>query len=79
MLPAWGWLLVAWRTNNPGVWLFHCHVGWHVSQGLGVQVLERLDALGDGGGGSLGTVEQNCGNWAGWYPGSTWKQDDAGL
>jgi FtsP/CotA-like multicopper oxidase with cupredoxin domain len=28
MLPAWGWLAVAFRTNNPGAWLFHCHVAW---------------------------------------------------
>ncbi|KAH7627774.1 multicopper oxidase-domain-containing protein [Sordaria sp. MPI-SDFR-AT-0083] len=79
MLPAWGWLLVAWRTNNPGVWIFHCHVGWHVSQGLGVQILERLDALRDGGGGQLSEIGTNCGNWGAWYPGSRWKQDDSGL
>ncbi|KAK3386290.1 Cupredoxin [Sordaria brevicollis] len=80
MLPSWGWLLVAWRTGtNPGVWLFHCHVGWHVSQGLGVQVVERLEALRDGGGGGLGDVETNCGSWGRWYEGSRWRQDDAGL
>ena len=43
-------------------------------------MLERLDALRDGGGGGdLGVVEENCADWARWYPGSRWKQDDAGL
>lgn len=26
MLPANGWLAVAFLTNNPGAWLFHCHI-----------------------------------------------------
>ncbi len=28
MLPAWGWLAVAFQVGNPGAWLFHCHVAW---------------------------------------------------
>jgi FtsP/CotA-like multicopper oxidase with cupredoxin domain len=28
MLPAWGWVVVAFKTGNPGAWLFHCHVAW---------------------------------------------------
>lgn len=31
MLPAWGWLAVAFRTNNPGAWLMHCHIAWLVA------------------------------------------------
>lgn len=26
MLPAGGWLVVAFNTDNPGAWLFHCHI-----------------------------------------------------
>ncbi|KAL9082176.1 MAG: hypothetical protein Q9159_006641 [Coniocarpon cinnabarinum] len=40
MLPAGGWLVLAFQTDNPGAWLFHCHIAWHISQGLGVQFLE---------------------------------------
>ena len=26
MLPAGGWLVLAFPTDNPGAWLFHCHI-----------------------------------------------------
>lgn len=26
MLPADGWLVIAFETNNPGAWLMHCHI-----------------------------------------------------
>ena len=29
MLPANGFLVLAWETDNPGAWLVHCHIGWH--------------------------------------------------
>ncbi|ETN42833.1 uncharacterized protein HMPREF1541_01991 [Cyphellophora europaea CBS 101466] len=28
-------------SDNPGVWPFHCHIAWHVSGGLYVNLLER--------------------------------------
>lgn len=27
MLPSGGWLAVAFTTDNPGAWVFHCHIG----------------------------------------------------
>jgi FtsP/CotA-like multicopper oxidase with cupredoxin domain len=45
MLPSWGWIVIAFVTDNPGAWLMHCHIAWHVSQGLGVQFLERVDDI----------------------------------
>lgn len=27
-LPAAGWLVIAFETDNPGAWLLHCHIGW---------------------------------------------------
>jgi hypothetical protein len=26
MLPSEGYIVLAWKTDNPGVWLMHCHV-----------------------------------------------------
>lgn len=26
MLPGKGWLIVAFQNDNPGAWLFHCHI-----------------------------------------------------
>ncbi|KAK1596029.1 multicopper oxidase [Colletotrichum navitas] len=29
-----GNIVLRFRANNPGVWLFHCHIEWHVTSGL---------------------------------------------
>ena len=39
MLPAFGYIVVQITTDNPGVWPFHCHIAWHVSQGLYMNML----------------------------------------
>lgn len=41
MLIENGWTVIAFVTDNPGAWLFHCHIGWHVGGGLSIQFLER--------------------------------------
>ena len=33
MLPASGHLVLAFKTDNPGAWLMHCHIGWHTEEG----------------------------------------------
>ncbi|KAH7141681.1 Cupredoxin [Dactylonectria macrodidyma] len=45
MLPASGYLVMAWETDNPGAWLMHCHIGWHVSQGFALQFIERVSEI----------------------------------
>lgn len=34
-----GYLVIEFVTDNPGVWPFHCHIAWHVSSGLYVNIL----------------------------------------
>ena len=41
LLPANGYLLLAFKTDNPGTWLMHCHIAWHASSGLALQIIER--------------------------------------
>lgn len=41
LLPAYGHLAIAFKTDNPGVWLMHCHIGWHNAEGFSLQFLER--------------------------------------
>ena len=78
MLPAWGWLAVAYRTSNPGAWLFHCHVAWHVSQGFSVQFLEQLSSIPTTM--DLNTLTSNCNNWDSFYPANApFLQDDSGI
>jgi FtsP/CotA-like multicopper oxidase with cupredoxin domain len=28
LLPAKGYLALAFKSDNPGIWLVHCHIGW---------------------------------------------------
>ncbi|KAH8817126.1 putative multicopper oxidase [Xylogone sp. PMI_703] len=32
-------------ADNPGVWPLHCHVAWHVSDGLYINIMERPDEI----------------------------------
>ena len=77
MLPAFGWLLIAFEVNNPGSWLFHCHIAWHVSQGLSAQFLEleeEIPRVMD-----LNDVSDNCKAWRDYSPTSPFPQTDSGL
>ncbi|KAI0506852.1 multicopper oxidase-domain-containing protein [Xylaria bambusicola] len=42
---GYGWVLIRFVADNPGVWLFHCHVIWHSEAGMGMQFVSRLDDL----------------------------------
>lgn len=33
LLPAKGYIAIAFKPDNPGVWLLHCHIAWHASAG----------------------------------------------
>ena len=34
-----GYIAIQIDAENPGVWPFHCHIAWHVSAGLYVNIL----------------------------------------
>ncbi|KAF7718017.1 Iron transport multicopper oxidase [Penicillium ucsense] len=40
VLPPHGYFVVRFVADNPGVWLFHCHIDWHLEQGLGMTFVE---------------------------------------
>ncbi|GAP82641.1 putative multicopper type 1 [Rosellinia necatrix] len=42
---GFGWALLRFVADNPGVWLFHCHVIWHSEAGMGMQFVSRIDEL----------------------------------
>ncbi|KAI1422257.1 multicopper oxidase-domain-containing protein [Xylaria sp. FL1777] len=44
---GFGWVLLRFIADNPGIWLFHCHVIWHSEAGMGMQFLSRIDDLRD--------------------------------
>jgi FtsP/CotA-like multicopper oxidase with cupredoxin domain len=83
-LPAQGYLVLAFESDNPGVWLMHCHIPFHVSAGLGVQFLERESEIASTS--DVGYVSQGCKNWKKWEEdfvgernGSVLIQGDSGL
>ncbi|KAF2269117.1 laccase precursor [Lojkania enalia] len=77
-LPGGGWLVIAFPTDNPGAWLMHCHIAFHVSMGLSVQFLEKKA--------NINLPPQNsqwwntCINWANYQRNKpVYPQDDSGL
>jgi L-ascorbate oxidase len=41
MLAGNGWTVIGFQTDNPGAWLMHCHIVWHVDGGLAMEFVER--------------------------------------
>lgn len=35
-----GYIVLRFQADNPGVWFFHCHIEWHVDQGLIATMIE---------------------------------------
>ncbi|KAF7539416.1 hypothetical protein G7054_g2196 [Neopestalotiopsis clavispora] len=42
---GFGWVFLRFVADNPGVWLFHCHMIWHSEAGMAMQFVSRLDDL----------------------------------
>ncbi|KAK1955884.1 multicopper oxidase [Colletotrichum sublineola] len=76
-LPGNGWLVIAFKTDNPGAWLMHCHIAWHVSMGLSVQFLERKDEIAQAM--DLTSLTPTCDAWRKYYPTAPWPKHDSGL
>ncbi|ORY70450.1 Cupredoxin [Pseudomassariella vexata] len=77
MLPSSGYLVMAFETDNPGVWLMHCHIGWHTSEGFALQFVERYDEI-------VSTVDEtrltdNCDAWETFAESAEIEQEDSGV
>jgi FtsP/CotA-like multicopper oxidase with cupredoxin domain len=75
-LPGNGYLAIAFLLDNPGVWLVHCHIAWHASQGLALEFVEsqsqiRVDER------DRAVFDDTCASWKAWTP--VWPQDDSGI
>lgn len=40
-----GFIVIRFKANNPGVWFFHCHVDWHLEQGLAITLVEAPELI----------------------------------
>jgi len=77
-LPGGGWLVISYPTDNPGAWLMHCHIAFHVSMGLSTQFLERKTQINLPAPNSPWFT--TCNNWARYQRGKpVYPQDDSGL
>ncbi|KAI1432537.1 multicopper oxidase-domain-containing protein [Xylaria sp. CBS 124048] len=80
VLPSNGWIALAFRADNPGNWLFHCHIAWHVGGGLSVDFLERVSeqkALIDSS--DETAFNDNCASWEKYYATTDGVRIDSGL
>ncbi|KAF3761942.1 hypothetical protein M406DRAFT_95172 [Cryphonectria parasitica EP155] len=77
MLPASGWTVIAFITDNPGVWLTHCHIAWHTSEGLAVQMVERESEIVDLIDADL--MNSTCSAWNDYANKVALVQDDSGI
>ncbi|KAF2261560.1 hypothetical protein CC78DRAFT_561712 [Lojkania enalia] len=86
LLPINGYLIIAFKVDNPGVWLMHCHIAWHASSGLAMQILENTDRIKFH---DKPELKRTCRKWNKWFNGKqrvrdgclAWKefQDDSGI
>lgn len=82
LLPASGYLVLAFWTDNPGAWLMHCHIGWHLEQGFGLQFVEQEAAIREmmlDDGGVKRVIEENCAKWDRYWKGRLALEDGSGV
>jgi FtsP/CotA-like multicopper oxidase with cupredoxin domain len=46
-IDAYGWALIRFKADNPGLWALHCHISWHMEAGLLMQFQTRDDIMKD--------------------------------
>jgi FtsP/CotA-like multicopper oxidase with cupredoxin domain len=71
------YLVVQYDTDNPGTWPLHCHIAWHLSGGLYMNMMEQVDDLRKVQLPSV--VNQTCGGWDSWTANHVVHQIDSGL
>jgi hypothetical protein len=81
-LPAGGYLVLAFLSNNPGAWLMHCHIPFHVSAGFGLQFVEQISKIRHSNG-DFGAMQAGCKDWQKFhsenYPDGILIDGDSGL
>jgi len=67
MLPAGGFVIMAFKADNPGAWIFHCHIAFHASSGLAMQILENKHLIPKTLDPDLPAIKKRCENWNNWF------------
>lgn len=69
LLPDNGYVVIAFKTDNPGAWLMHCHIARHASEGLALQLLEdraKANEMWPKGSKTQLAAEKLCNEWKAW-------------
>ncbi|CAZ85230.1 unnamed protein product [Tuber melanosporum] len=78
LLPRNGYIVIAFKTDNPGPWLIHCHIAWHASSGLAMQIMEDQEnierTIRD-----KRAIQETCDAWNTWNATRNVEQDDSGV
>jgi len=77
LLPASGYLALAFESDNPGAWLMHCHIGWHTNEGFALQIVERqseIMAITD-----TDSLQSTCADWSTYATAQGIVADDSGV
>jgi FtsP/CotA-like multicopper oxidase with cupredoxin domain len=69
-------LVIQFNQDNPGVWPLHCHIAWHVSQGLYLNVLEKPESINYQ---VPGSIKQTCVDYSDWTNRNVPLQIDSGV
>ncbi|KAJ9619830.1 hypothetical protein H2203_008101 [Taxawa tesnikishii (nom. ined.)] len=73
-----GYLVLAFYTDNPGAWLMHCHIGWHVSMGFALQIIEGQEYI-KGNVSDTCMLDDTCATWRKWADNHDLSTDDSGV
>ncbi|KAK4118010.1 multicopper oxidase [Parathielavia appendiculata] len=88
LLPATGYIIIAFKADNPGAWIFHCHIAFHASHGLAMQIIENKEEMKEIMELDKKDIEESCKRWRDWHGNSMnhwdWHhpshfQDDSGV
>jgi Multicopper oxidase len=74
LMPPGGYVVIAFKADNPGPWIVHCHIARHISEGLGFTIMERQkDAFRFWPDDSnvIKEAKRVCTNWDRWYSNKT--------
>ena len=54
----------------------HCHIAWHISEGLGMQFLESPDSMVMP---DKTTYDNECSAWSSYYQDAYYQKTDSGI
>jgi hypothetical protein len=63
-------------------WLFHCHIAWHASQGLALQLVESAADIPALMQDDVEQMDETCTAWVPFYDSAAQadsKEDDSGI